>query len=620
MRAWGDHGFLGEFTVTFRHLSRSKPESRGMMPEIARRLTTIFAGDVAGYSRLAAADEEGTVSRLRALRQELIEPVIAAHSGRTVKLTGDGRLIEFASVVDAARCALDVQRGMTARNANVVPDRRIEFRIGIHLGDVMVESDGDLMGDGVNIAARLEGIAEPGGICLSVDAFRQVRDKIALEVFDLGDKKLKNIARPVRVYRIDVGAGRASSPAAPDARKPTLALPDKPSIAVLAFENMSGDIEQDYFADGIAEDIITALARFRQFHVTARNSSFTYKGQAIDIKKIGRELGVRYVLEGSVRKAAERIRITAQLIDAESGNHVWADRYDGRLENIFDLQDEITNTIAAAVTPAFAIAEMQRVSRKHPQNLDAWELTLRAGQSFALAGPADIAEARELAQRALLLDRRNTAALAMLAFCHVSEGWWAYSQSPQASIAEGIKAARLALQEDNSDADALASLGYGLFAARQFDEGLDVLRQAVALNPNLANGFARYSSALAFCGDYEKAKEAFDSAIRLSPRDPRLGNWLAQVAIAPFIAGRYQEGIDYGRRAVQSNPSFMGAHRVLAGNLSASGQLEEAQREVAEMRRLVPGVTATATRWLPFRDDEARERYCSALARAGLPE
>ncbi len=584
-----------------------------------RKIVAILASDVVGYSRLAAADEDRTLARLRALRSDLIDPTIAVHHGRVVKRTGDGALVEFSSVVDAVRCAIEVQNGMVERNAGVPPDRRIEFRIGIHLGDVVEENDGDLMGDGVNIAARLEGIAEPGGICLSVDAFRQVRDKIALEVFDLGDKKLKNIARPVHVYRIDVGAGRASSPA-PDARKPTLALPDKPSIAVLAFENMSGDIEQDYFADGIAEDIITALARFRQFHVTARNSSFTYKGHAIDIKKIGRELGVRYVLEGSVRKAAERIRITAQLIDAESGNHVWADRYDGRLENIFDLQDEITNMIAAAVTPAFAIAEMQRVSRKHPQNLDAWELTLRAGQSFALAGPADIAEARELAQRALLLDRRNTAALAMLAFCHVSDGWWAYSQSPQASIAEGIKAARLALQEDNSDADALASLGYGLFAARQFDEGLDVLRQAVALNPNLANGFARYSSALAFCGDYEKAKEAFDSAIRLSPRDPRFGNWLAQVAIAPFIAGSYQEGIDYGRRAVQSNPSFMGAHRVLAGNLSASGQLEEAQREVAEMRRLVPGVTVTATRWLPFRDDEARERYCSALARAGLPE
>jgi adenylate cyclase len=591
------------------------------MPEIARRLTTIFAGDVVGYSRLAAADEEGTVSRLRALRQELIEPVIAAHSGRTVKLTGDGRLIEFASVVDAVRCALQVQRGMTVRNANVAPERRIEFRIGIHLGDVIVESDGDLMGDGVNIAARLEGIAEPGGICLSDDAYRQVRDKIALEVIDIGDKELKNIARRVRVYRIDAGAGRALAPAAPpDIPRLALALPNRPSIAVLAFQNMSGDPEQDYFADGIAEDIITALARFRQFHVTARNSSFTYKGQAIDIKKVGRELGVRYVLEGSVRKAASRVRITAQLIDAESGNHVWAERYDGRLENIFDLQDEITNTIAAAVTPAFAIAELQRVSRKHPQNLDAWELALRAGQSFARAGPADIAEACELAKRALLLDHRNTAALAMLAFCHVSEGWWAYSPSPQASIAEGIKAARLALQEDYSDADALASLGYGLFAARQFDEGLDVLRQAVMLNPNLANGFARYSSALAFSGNYEKAKEAFDSAIRLSPRDPRLGNWLAQMAIAPFIAGRYEEGIDYGRRAVQSNPSFMGAHRVLAGNLSASGQLKEAQREVAEMRRIIPGVTVTATRWLPFRDEEARERYCSALARAGLPE
>jgi adenylate cyclase len=298
---------------------------------------------------------------------------------------------------------------------------------------------------------------------------------------------------------------------------------------------------------------------------------------------------------------------------------VWADRYDGRLENVFDLQDEITNTIAAAVTPAFAIAELQRVSRKHPKNLDAWELTLRAGQSFALAGPTDIAEARELTERALLLDGRNSAALSMLAFCLVSEGWWAYSPSPQASIAEGIKAARLALQEDNADADALASLGYGLFAARQFDEGLDVLRQAVALNPNLANGFARYSSALAFCGDYEKAIEALERAIRLSPRDPRLGNWLAQTAVAPFIAGRYQDGISYSRRAVQSNPGFMGGHRVLAANLSAAGEMEEARREVAEMLRIIPEVTVATTRWLPFRDDEARERYCAALARAGLP-
>ena len=419
-----------------------------------RKIAAILAADVVGFSRLASADEDRTLARLRTLRAELIDPTVASQNGRVFKRTGDGALVEFRSVVEAVRCAIAIQNAMIERNIGLSADQRIDLRIGIHLGDVVEESDGDLMGDGVNIAARLEGIAEPGGICLSVDAFRQVRDKIALEVFDLGDKKLKNIAEPIRAYSLQVGVT-----VAPDARKPTLALPDKPSIAVLAFQNMSGDIEQDYFADGIAEDIITALARFRQFHVTARNSSFTYKGQAIDIKKIGRELGVRYVLEGSVRKAAERIRITAQLIDAESGNHVWADRYDGRLENIFDLQDEITNTIAAAVTPAFAIAEMQRVSRKHPQNLDAWELTLRAGQAFALAGPADIAEARELAQRALLLDRRNTAALAMLAFCHVSEGWWAYSQSPQASIAEGIKAARLALQEDNSDADALASLG-----------------------------------------------------------------------------------------------------------------------------------------------------------------
>ncbi|MBI1847798.1 MAG: hypothetical protein HY294_01945 [Candidatus Rokubacteria bacterium] len=583
-----------------------------------QRLAAILAADVVGYSRLMAADERATVAALDAARS-VFRTQIESNQGRVIDMAGDSVLAVFETATGAVSAALAIQRGIRLSGERTPEDRRMRFRIGVHLGDVIEKTDGTVYGDGVNIAARLEGLAEPGGITISDAVQGAVRGKVTASFVDQGEQPVKNIPHPVRAYAVRADGNAAAKPS-PAVGEIDLSLPDKPSIAVLPFDNMSGDPEQQHFADGIAEDIITALARFRQFHVTARNSSFTYKGQAVDIKKVGRELGVRYVLEGSVRKAADRIRITAQLIDADSGNHVWADRYDGRLENIFDLQDEITNTIAAAVTPAFAIAELQRVSRKHPQNLDAWELTLRAGQSFALAGPADIAEARELATRALLLDGRNTAALAMLAFCHVSEGWWAYSPSPLASIAEGIKAARLALQEDNSDADSLASLGWGLFAARQFDEGLDVLRQAVALNPNLANGFARYSSALAFCGDYEKAAEAFDRAIRLSPRDPRLGNWLAQVAVGPFVAGRYQEGIGYGRRAVQSNPSFMGAHRVLAANLSAAGELEEARREVAEMRRIVPGVTVATTRWLPFRDDEARERYCAALARVGLPD
>jgi adenylate cyclase len=585
--------------------------------ELRQRLAAILAADVAGYSRLMAADERATVAALDAARA-VFRSQIESNQGRVIDMAGDSVLAVFETATGAVSAALAIQQAIDRSGEKTPEDRRMRFRIGVHLGDVIEKTDGTVYGDGVNIAARLEGLAEPGGITISDAVQGAVRGKVTATFVDQGEQQVKNIPHPVRAYAVRADGNAAAQPS-PAVGEPDLSLPDKPSIAVLPFDNMSGDPEQAYFADGIAEDIITALARFRQFHVTARNSSFTYKGQAVDIKKVGRELGVRYVLEGSVRKAGDRIRITAQLIDTDSGNHVWADRYDGRLENIFDLQDEITNTIAAAVTPAFAIAELQRVSRKHPKNLDAWELTLRAGQSFARAGPLDIAEARALAERALLLDGRNAAALAMLAFCLVSEGWWAYSPSPPASIAEGIKAARLALQEDNADADALASLGYGLFASRQFDEGLDVLCQAVALNPNLANGFARYSSALAFCGECDRAFEALERAIRLSPRDPRLGNWLGQTAVAPFIAGRYQEGIAYGRRAVQSNPSFMGGHRVLAANLSASGELEEARREVAEMRRLVPGVTVATTRWLPFRDDEARERYCAALARAGLP-
>jgi adenylate cyclase len=332
-----------------------------------RKLAAILAADVVGYSRLAGSDEDRTLARLRALRSDLIDPTIAVHNGRVVKRTGDGSLVEFRSVVDAVRCAIEVQNGMVERNAGLPPERRIEFRVGIHVGDVVEESDGDLMGDGVNIAARLEGIAKPGAICLSEDAYRQVKSRLDHPVSDLGPTKLKNIAEPVRVYSLEVSV--------PVKR---LALPDKPSIAVLAFQNMSGDPEQEYFADGVVEEIITGLSRIKWLFVIARNSSFIYKGKAVDVRQVGRELGVRYVLEGAVRKAGDRVRITAQLLEAKTGAHLWADRYDGKLEEVFDLQDQITEKVVGVVEPNLQQSEIERAKRKRPENLDAYDLYLRA--------------------------------------------------------------------------------------------------------------------------------------------------------------------------------------------------------------------------------------------------
>src|ERR1022692_4551268 len=313
-----------------------------------RKLAAILCSDVVGYSRLAGADEDRILARLRGLRSDLIDPTIAVHNGRVVKRTGDGSIVEFRSVVDAVRCAIEVQNAMVDRNAGVARDRRIEFRIGIHLGDGVEESDGDLMGDGINIAARLEGIAKPGAICLSEDAFRQVKARLDLTVSDLGATPLKNIAEPIRVYSLEVAKpvqakpGTQREPATPEKPSALLALPDRPSIAVLAFQNMSGDPEQEYFADGMVEDIIAGLSRIKWLFVIARNSSFVYKGKAVDVRQVGRELGVRYVLEGGVRKARNRVRITAQLLEAETGAHLWADRYEGKLEDVFDLQDQIT--------------------------------------------------------------------------------------------------------------------------------------------------------------------------------------------------------------------------------------------------------------------------------------
>ena len=375
---------------------------------VVRRLAAILAADVAGYSRLIEADEEGTLGRLKALRTEVIDPKIAGHKGRIVKTTGDGLLVEFASVVDALRCAAEIQAALAESNAALPPDRRIEFRVGVNVGDVV--EDDDIFGDGVNVAARLEGLAEPGGICVSARVQEDTAGKLDLAFEDMGEQSLKNIARPVRAYRV----GPASGPAFTRASfGPT--LPDKPSIAVLPFANMSGDPERQYFVDGMVEEIITALSRIRWLFVLARNSSFTYKGQAIDVKQVGRELGVRYVLEGSVRKAGQRVRITAQLIDAETGAHLWADRFDGSLEDVFDLQDKVASSVAGVIEPALQAAETARSSGRPTTDLTAYDLYLRASAMFSSS--AQVPEALRLMEQAIGRDPRYGPALALAAHC-----------------------------------------------------------------------------------------------------------------------------------------------------------------------------------------------------------
>ena len=386
---------------------------------VERRLAAILAADVVGSCRLMGIDEEGTLAQLKALRKTLFDPKIAQHHGRIVKNTGDGALVEFASVVDAVRCADDVQRGVAEQNTDVPQDRRIEFRIGIHLGDIIIADD-DIYGDGVNIAVRLEGIAEPGGICISDDAHRQVRGKVESTLEDMGTQALKNIAEPMRAWRVRIGPSSSPATGKPTETAQLLALPDKPSIAVLPFHNMSGDPEQEYFADGIVEDIITALSRFKSLFVIARNSSFTFKGRAVDIKEVGRRLGVRYVLGGSVRKASGRARITGQLIDATTGAHLWADRFERDLTDIFALQDEVTLAVVSAIQPKMLQIEIEMATRRRPENLTAYDFFLRAMQQYYLTTRESLAEAIRLAHRALELDPRFGSAAALAGDCHAS--------------------------------------------------------------------------------------------------------------------------------------------------------------------------------------------------------
>jgi adenylate cyclase len=547
---------------------------------VERRLAAILAADVVGYSRLMGVDEEGTLNQLRSLRAELIDPKITEHRGRIVKTTGDGLLVEFGSVVDGLRCATEWQRGMAERNAGT-PDDRIEFRIGINVGDVAVE-DGDIFGDGVNVAARLEGLAEPGGICVSARVQEDAAGRLDLTFDDIGEQALKNIARPVRVYRVratGVPPTETAPKATPTEIAPALALPDKPSIAVLPFQNMSGDTEQEFFAEGIAEDIITALSRYPSLFVIARNSSFAFKDRAVDMKQIGRELGVRYVLEGSLRKSGNRVRVTAQLVEAETGNHVWAERYDRDLADIFGVQDEITQATTIAIAPAIADAEQQRAMRKPPASLDAWGAYQRGMWHLSKASDEDNVLAEKFFQRAVDLDP-------MFAGGYV--GLSAVLSRAKGTQSEEEALARRAVALDGGNAEAHARLALALLARGDHQGASSQAEQAVTICPNLAAAHGALGVALAYSGRPREGLAALKTCIRLDPRAPSLVNRLNQVALAHYFCRDYEAAVEAAKRAIRSFPDFPSPYRWLAAALGELGRTAEAKEALEKAIAVSP--------------------------------
>ncbi len=545
-----------------------------------RRLAAVLAADVAGYSRLMGGDEEGTLARLKAVRKTVVDLKIAKHRGRIVKTTGDGLLVEFVSAVDAARCALEVQSDIAEQNVGVPQDRRIEFRIGIHVGDIIAD-DNDIFGDGVNIAARLEGIADPGGICISDDAHRQIRGKVDIAYDDMGPQALKNIAEPMRAWRFRMDASSSETPPkkiSPEITQP-LALPDKPSIAVLPFQNMSVDPEQEFFADGIAEDVITALSRYPSLFVIARNSSFSFKGRAVDVKQVGRELGVRYVLEGSLRKSGNRVRVTAQLVEAETGNHIWAERYDRDLADIFSVQDEITQATTTAIAPAIADAEQQRAMRKPPASLDAWGAYQRGLWHLSKARTGDDAVAAQFFQQAIDLDPMFVGGYIGLSAV--------LSRAKGTQIREE-ELARRAVALDSGNAEAHSRLALALNARGDHQGARAQAERALALCPNFAAGHGALGVILAYSGRPKEGLAALETCIRLDPRDPSLVNRLNQVALAHYFCRDYAATVQAAERAIRSFPDFPSPYRWLAAALGELGRPAEAKEALEKAITVSP--------------------------------
>ena len=594
--------------------SRSAP-SHG----IERQLLAILAADIAGYSRLMEADEEGTLAQLRECQVELLKPCIAAHQGRIIKTTGDGLLATFGSPVEAVRCAIEMQEGMIERNADLADHKRLNFRIGINLGDVIIDN-GDIFGEGVNIAARLEALAEPGGVCISRAVRDQVSGGLALAFEDLGEQQVKNIARPVHVYRL-----RTSSSAKPGlertrSEEATPALPDKPSIAVLPFTNMSADPEQEYFADGIVEEIVNALSQIRWLFVIARNSTFTYKGRAVDVKQVGRDLGVRYVLEGSVRKAGDRIRIGVQLIEASSGTHIWSDRFEGLLHDVFALQDQVASGVAGVIEPRLRRSEIERAYRKPTQSLDAYDFYLRALGRFHENTPDGARAAIDLLRQALAIEPTYAPAAALICECQVTLGRGSLSQ---AEIEDSVRLARQAISWGKDDPEALwmAGITLSIFAE---DHGVAaaIIDQALALNPNSAHAWNAKGWVAYYQNELTLAIDALKHANRLSPVDPLGGYFSTGLALATLAQGDYEQALSWADRALHQLPDY---HFALRSKIIACiqlGRAEEARNTVRRLLELRPGLTiaecraAPTVRGLP---SQVIAVYADSLRQAGLP-
>jgi adenylate cyclase len=585
---------------------------------LERRLAAILAADVAGYSALMGADEEGTLAALKAIHRELGDPKIAEHRGRIVKTTGDGLLVEFQSVVDAVRCAVELQRAMAEHNKDVPAEGRIKFRIGIHQGDIIVE-DGDIFGDGVNLAARLEALAEPSGICVSRVVRDEVRDKLDVAFDDLGEQQVKNISRRVRAFAVRLGGEAFKAPA----ERPPLPLPDKPSIAVLPFQNMTGDAEQDYFVDGMVEEITTAIARLPWLFVIARNSSFTYKGKAIDVKQVARELGVRYVLEGSVRKSGNRVRITGQLIDAASGNHIWADRFDGALDDIFELQDRVASSVVGAIEPRLRLSEIERAARKPTASLGAYDFYLRALAQVYRYTEEGLGEAVALLRQALAIDPSYGPAAALAGWCRANQrtqGWGALSGD---DIAEGVRLARQALETAHDDPDTMWQAATPLFfLAGEVALPAAVLDRALTLNPNAAGAWMFRGMVHALRNEPAAAIAACERAQRLSPFDP-LGYWNdCGFAAAHLAARRFEQAIEWADRALHRQPRVTSAIRVKIAANAHLGRLDEARAELGRLLAIDPGLTIAGYRAFlgPATAPEFLDIAVTGLRLAGLPE
>ncbi len=572
-----------------------------------RRLAAVLVADVAGYTRLMELDTDGTVAAWQAARQEVIKPTVADHSGKIVKLTGDGFLVEFSTVQDAVNCAIAMQRGLASSS--------LDFRMGVNLGDIVDDGE-DIHGEGINVAARLEGLADPGGICISGDVYNQVRNRVDAIFEDMGQQEVKNVSQPVQAYAVHL-----DSPAAPSASAAP-AISDKHSIAVLPFDNLSGDPDQEYFADGITEDIITALSNVRAFTVLARNSTFVYKGKSVDAKEIGRELNVHYLLEGSVRRAGDRVRVTAQLIDTTTGDHIWADRYDGMLDNIFDLQDRITSTIVGTIEPELVRAEGSRIREKRPENMDAYDYLLRGLAYMYKLTPEDTREALACFEKSIELDPNYGRAHAYASWCyrrHVQQSGLTLSEENRR---KAVELAHKSLRLDRNDPFVLVYAGATIaHIERNFDEALALADRAISLNPASHRFWNTKAHMHALKGNTAEAIEAAERAISLSPNNP--GIWVAYLSIAEAHLQelRFEEAVGFARRALRHNEILAPAHHIIAAVSAHLGRDAEAQQALRAALEINPDLTIGNFRDLyPVAQFKNLDAYLDGLRKAGLPE